>query len=591
MVERGDKKGLSTIVATLIIILLVLVAVGILWVVIRNVIKSGSEEISLGKLTVSLKIEKAQILNEENISVTVKREAGKGEISGLLFVIEDEGNSETVTKDLSLSEFELRTFILTLENMNTENVKTIKVVPLFKLESGKEIIGDVKDEYVISESSGEGGETPCVPNCVGRECGNDGCGGTCGTCSTGTCNSTGQCEISTPPSQNWQTGMVSWWKLDGNANDYLGVRNGVVNGATLITSGCMSGQCYNFTGTGDYISMSYASQYNIREGITLSAWIKRTTGYSQNQDVHVLSRNPSWYFYDAYATGSIRGEVYIDGARYGYRTTPVPNDGNWYHVLYTYNSTTRNSSIYRNGILYSTTQITGLTNYLIDSSTVNFANIGYQTLGRGLMFDELMIWNRSLNASEVQQVYNYLNPGGTPTTNYLSRSIIAGSDDAEEVVSTGAMTLTSTDLEITYDTANQHVGMRFQLVNVPRGATIQSAVLEFTCDESSSGAGSVTIFGQAIDNAPTFSTSTGNISSRALTSNSVSWTFNEAWVAGTKYNSSDLKNVIQEVVNRGGWNANNNLVIIITSDLTTKSNSRTAEAYEGTDVAKLYIEY
>ena len=559
MINRGKKRGLSTIVATLIIILLVLVATGILWVVVRNVVQGGSEEISLGKLTVSLKIEKAQILNEENISVTVKREAGKGEISGLLFVIEDEGNSETVTKNLSLSEFEIRTFILTLENMNTENVKTIKVVPLFKLESGKEFIGDVKDEYVISTSSEEG-ESPYIPP-------------------------------PSPPSQNWQTGMVSWWKLDGNANDYLGVRNGVVNGATLIPSGCISGQCYNFTGTGDYISMSYASQYNIREGITLSIWIKRTTDYSQTADVMLLARPPAWYFYDAYNSGSIRGEVYIDGARYGYRTTPVPTDGNWYHVLYTYNSTTRNSSIYRNGILYSTTQITGLTNYLIDSSTANFANIGYQTLGRGLMFDELMIWNRSLNASEVQQVYNYLNPGGTPTTNYLSRSIIAGSDDAEERLDTNAVNIGSTDLEITYDTANQHVGMRFQLVNVPRGATIQSAILEFTCDEASSGTGLVRIYGQAIDNAPTFSTSTGNISSRALTSNSVSWTFNEAWVAGTKYNSSDLKNVIQEVVNRGGWNANNNLVIIITSDLTTKSNSRTAEAYEGTDVAKLYIEY
>jgi hypothetical protein len=34
----------------------------------------------------------------------------------------------------------------------------------------------------------------CTPNCTGRVCGPDGCGGTCGTCSTGTCNdATGQC--------------------------------------------------------------------------------------------------------------------------------------------------------------------------------------------------------------------------------------------------------------------------------------------------------------------------------------------------------------------------------------------------------------
>ena len=37
----SNKKGLSTVVTTLIIILLVLVAIGIVWVVIRGVIESG----------------------------------------------------------------------------------------------------------------------------------------------------------------------------------------------------------------------------------------------------------------------------------------------------------------------------------------------------------------------------------------------------------------------------------------------------------------------------------------------------------------------------------------------------------------------
>lgn len=36
----------------------------------------------------------------------------------------------------------------------------------------------------------------CVPNCAGRQCGDNGCGGSCGACSSGTCNSNGQCVIS-----------------------------------------------------------------------------------------------------------------------------------------------------------------------------------------------------------------------------------------------------------------------------------------------------------------------------------------------------------------------------------------------------------
>jgi len=34
----------------------------------------------------------------------------------------------------------------------------------------------------------------CTPDCAGKVCGNDGCGGSCGTCATGTCNAGGTCD-------------------------------------------------------------------------------------------------------------------------------------------------------------------------------------------------------------------------------------------------------------------------------------------------------------------------------------------------------------------------------------------------------------
>ena len=53
-----DKRALSEIVATLVTILLVLVAIGIVWVVVRNVIQKGAEQISLGSLTLKMEIQK-----------------------------------------------------------------------------------------------------------------------------------------------------------------------------------------------------------------------------------------------------------------------------------------------------------------------------------------------------------------------------------------------------------------------------------------------------------------------------------------------------------------------------------------------------
>jgi hypothetical protein len=46
----------------------------------------------------------------------------------------------------------------------------------------------------------------CVPACTGKACGNDGCGGTCGTCASGqVCNASGQCGAACTPSC---TGLV-----------------------------------------------------------------------------------------------------------------------------------------------------------------------------------------------------------------------------------------------------------------------------------------------------------------------------------------------------------------------------------------------
>lgn len=40
------------------------------------------------------------------------------------------------------------------------------------------------------------GQCSCTPECTGKVCGDDGCGGTCGTCATGVCNATGtKCDV------------------------------------------------------------------------------------------------------------------------------------------------------------------------------------------------------------------------------------------------------------------------------------------------------------------------------------------------------------------------------------------------------------
>ena len=61
--KRGymDKRGLDAVVTTLIIILLVLVAVGIIWVVVRNVVQQGSEQIDISSKCLSVDVQAVSV--------------------------------------------------------------------------------------------------------------------------------------------------------------------------------------------------------------------------------------------------------------------------------------------------------------------------------------------------------------------------------------------------------------------------------------------------------------------------------------------------------------------------------------------------
>lgn len=177
-----------------------------------------------------------------------------------------------------------------------------------------------------------------------------------------------------------------------------------------------------------------------------------------------------------------------------------------------------------------------------------------------------------------------------PTT--VSVRVAASSDDAEENLATGAMDLTSSDLELSEDGAiNQYIGMRFPSLNIPRNATIVSAYVQFATDELFSIPTTQTIRAQTADNAATFTTTAFNLSSRAVTSANVSWT-PPGWTvlqeAGAGQRTPDLTNVVQEVISRAGWNANNALVVRMNG-----TGRRTAEAWDGSapEAPQLVVRY
>ncbi len=179
-----------------------------------------------------------------------------------------------------------------------------------------------------------------------------------------------------------------------------------------------------------------------------------------------------------------------------------------------------------------------------------------------------------------------------------SYQVSASSDDAEEQgangSSPGTMDLTSSDLELVRDgnDGDQWVGMRFTNINLPQGAVIASAYIQFTVDEDDDIAGDKVLWAEDVDDATTFAGTANNISSRSTTTDSVLWTNIPVWptvgVAGVDQRTSNIGSLIQAIVNRPGWAAGNALNILMSGE-----GERVAESYDGSPSAapQLVINY
>jgi uncharacterized protein YjiK len=176
----------------------------------------------------------------------------------------------------------------------------------------------------------------------------------------------------------------------------------------------------------------------------------------------------------------------------------------------------------------------------------------------------------------------------------LDIPIATSTDDVEEYARKGNIITGSSDLDMLHTGSTQQsgIGLRFTGVSVPQGAIIETAWVQFQTDAVGSAAVSFTLKAQASDNAPPFTTAKYNVTSRATGSVAVDWQPPPWTVIGERgpaQRTPELNAMIQEVVSRTGWAPGNAIVIAITGPVGT--NSRTAEAFDGTFAPVLHIEY
>ncbi|MEJ2259762.1 MAG: Ig-like domain-containing protein, partial [Nitrosopumilaceae archaeon] len=153
--------------------------------------------------------------------------------------------------------------------------------------------------------------------------------------------------------------------------------------------------------------------------------------------------------------------------------------------------------------------------------------------------------NGSLSGTGQTQTY-------TPNPNYDgpdSFTFIANDGTADSNIAT--VSITVNPIPTSGTSLDQTVGLRFTNLNVPQGATITSAYIQFETDETDSIETSLILKAQDADDTSTFTSATNDITNRPTTTASVSWNSVIAWnTVNEKHSTPDISPLVQEVVDR-----------------------------------------
>ena len=134
-------------------------------------------------------------------------------------------------------------------------------------------------------------------------------------------------------------------------------------------------------------------------------------------------------------------------------------------------------------------------------------------------------------------------------------------------------------------------GWRFLDIDIDQGQTIDEAYFFYTAWDTDASTDNVFVWLEDVDDCATFSTTEADsnaVYNKATTTASVAWTLPNQSL-NQIYSSPNIASVIQEVVDRGGWVAGNDMCIIISNDDATENHNAKGSGGSVFDNGRLII--
>lgn len=134
-----------------------------------------------------------------------------------------------------------------------------------------------------------------------------------------------------------------------------------------------------------------------------------------------------------------------------------------------------------------------------------------------------------------------------------------------------------------------YAAFHYTSIRIPQGADISEAYLIFESNDNMGLSANFIVFAHDADSAqPINSANNFDISSRERTSATIGWNGVQHWSKNQSYSSPNLAPIIQELVNRPGWDQGNDILMVVTGE-----GRRQAESFNGDDdgAARLVVTF
>ncbi len=397
-----NKRGLSSVITTVLIILLVIVAVLIVWSFVKPFIFNSGDKINVDEINSAHVIPGKSVMeNQGNLTFVLERKSGSAEIKGYDIVLTDsEKNSAKVRKNITLSQLESKKFEIKDSEHNLGEIIKIEVYVVLEGINGKEIVSRYPVlSYNIEkrDSQEETSEQPVAPE--------------------GTEEDEGEIEGELIEPEPLPEGLVAYYRFEDNLNDESGNNLAKFGPGekTFIDGQIGKSPRFSGEGTGEYVQIKYNSNFNYSE-FSISYWVN-------------LENNSGWIYPIYSANGCLGNGDYFfliyPRIRFGVvhdkcnhwpfmsGTTATVSDssttigiGNWYHIVGVYNGSA--TKLYVDGIKESERVKTNLVSFYPDKDDLWVAKSPAkypQNIDLNGTIDELMIFNKSLSDEEIVRLF------------------------------------------------------------------------------------------------------------------------------------------------------------------------------------------